>query len=104
MKTCRVVLSLTFLFCLTGTGWTGESALIPVSVTIPAIPGLNAPLESVTIQTSQDRVPPDQQKPQTSADPTEPASINYPAQDKGTSFILEEKNTAEAVVRTVYAR
>jgi hypothetical protein len=79
----------------------GESITIPVSCSIPVVPGLNAPLieqESTNTNTDNDATMPVEQKEESQTVPA------MQQEEEGKEIILAEEKTAAVIVKTSYSR
>jgi len=74
--------------------YAGDSATIQIGCTIPAIPGVNAPL----LAQDQQAATPETQ------DSEETVFVKKSAQDKASPILLAERKTTHGSVQTIYYR
>lgn len=98
------------IFCAAGQVFAGDSAYISISCTIPAIPGLNAPIisEKMNEQTENAAVTNQEESKEPLAEIKDKIIPQELPEAKKNNikhlFFLSEENTAGGLLQTVYSR
>ena len=96
-----VLLSVTMVLCAVVEGFAGNTYSYTVSCTIPAIPGVNAPMieEEMTIQ-------PETKAQQPAGDQDSDMEVQQPQeiQEEENKIVLAEGVTSKRMVKTIYSR
>ena len=98
------------IFCMATEAFAGDSAYIAISCTIPAIPGINAPIISEEMNEQTGNIATTNQKESKEPLPEIKDKIipqELPESKKNNTehiFFLSEKNTAAGLLQTVYSR
>jgi len=91
----RAITVVIFILSFSGVVWAGDSVAFTISCTIPAIPGVNAPLVENKIGQKDTTVAQDTNK-QVEIEKQEPATIE--------EIRLAQGATASATTKTIYSR
>jgi len=98
----KSIINLIIWLSLANVAFAGDSLTLSVSCTIPAIPGLNAPLiEEETIKTEEHTPEQPKSESQKEAQPQLPPLIE---QDNQQEKIISEGQKKQIIVKTIYSR
>ena len=104
MKRIRMIsmLGLIIWLCLANLVFAGDNLSIPISCTIPAIPGVNVPLiEEETFKTKTDTPQQPKVESQQETQPQTPAMIQEDTQGE---MVISEDQKSLIIVKTIYSR